>query len=747
MSEDDIIQQIKIDAIAGMKNAIQVTTKVSERDGEEYRSASQNTIHLFNRALGSAIYLFLVNKRYKPAESQNDQIHQLRRSKYCPLNQSQINTLFDLNGLRNDLEHQKPPPHVDIWQVQRAAANVHAILPLLVDNTQWENDKNYSETWKGYNIQLGVNECNEIKRHNLPRPDYTSFVGRDKEVDQILDELNHPRRYLISIDGIGGVGKSALAMKIAWDTADEIKKGVSLWKYLVWVSAKEDRLPPTASGIEPIKAGFHVLEDLFDEILLVAGFPEYLDSDIEKKRDAVQLILDSERCLLFIDNFETVEDPAVLDFLDDIPGDSKAIITSRHREIVRNAVRLEGLATWEAQKLIRQTAKEFGVKKYIRDPLVINRIMESTGNIPLALRWVIGQVSLGRSVGDVLTKMSQRTDEIHRFCFDSTVSELDDDYLKVLYVLSQLRNPTEAETISSVSGYPLELIKDILVTLLKYSLVNKTVEDVWQTDLYQLLPLTITYCSGLGAQWPEYAKEVARRGKTESQRQRTIAVANGLYKRYGAYDDNERVAVAAANAAREEHQCGDSDKAIKILNEAIELAPKLGHIHYVKAQILADMNQISEARESFDKAYHLDPKVDVIRNWAEFEYSTGQYFKSRELLMQCFHYQPDDVGLKLRLAETTKRHAERTRHMNHRQEANRLFTEALQHAESALIKDITTETQKQHNLTTYLLMIDIYQGRGNDKKALEVCRLAMKIDPSSSRLRSLSSMLENNVTT
>jgi tetratricopeptide (TPR) repeat protein len=49
--------------------------------------------------------------------------------------------------------------------------------------------------------------------HNLPQPDYGTFVGREQEQAQIHRLLSpESRHFLVTIDGIGGIGKSALAL-------------------------------------------------------------------------------------------------------------------------------------------------------------------------------------------------------------------------------------------------------------------------------------------------------------------------------------------------------------------------------------------------------------------------------------------------------------------------------------------------------------------------------------------------------
>jgi hypothetical protein len=54
--------------------------------------------------------------------------------------------------------------------------------------------------------------------HNLPQPDYGRFIGRQGElvqVHRILRSYPHSRHPMVTIDGIGGIGKSALALEVA----------------------------------------------------------------------------------------------------------------------------------------------------------------------------------------------------------------------------------------------------------------------------------------------------------------------------------------------------------------------------------------------------------------------------------------------------------------------------------------------------------------------------------------------------
>jgi non-specific serine/threonine protein kinase len=65
----------------------------------------------------------------------------------------------------------------------------------------------------------------DVVPHNLPM-DLTSFVGRDAEVRELVHLLNEAR--LLTLTGVGGVGKTRLALQVAARAIDRYRDGVWL---------------------------------------------------------------------------------------------------------------------------------------------------------------------------------------------------------------------------------------------------------------------------------------------------------------------------------------------------------------------------------------------------------------------------------------------------------------------------------------------------------------------------------------
>jgi predicted ATPase/class 3 adenylate cyclase len=65
----------------------------------------------------------------------------------------------------------------------------------------------------------------DVARHNLPIQT-TPLIGRRAQVDAVIDLLRQPGTRLITLTGVGGAGKTRLALQVAAEISDEYEHGV-----------------------------------------------------------------------------------------------------------------------------------------------------------------------------------------------------------------------------------------------------------------------------------------------------------------------------------------------------------------------------------------------------------------------------------------------------------------------------------------------------------------------------------------
>lgn len=87
-------------------------------------------------------------------------------------------------------------------------------------------------------------------RHNLPAPSCTNFIGREEEIARLLELLStRHAAHLVSVDGIGGVGKTTLVLEAAYRCLhashnNEAFLGIPTFDVIIFTSAKRYYLTP-----------------------------------------------------------------------------------------------------------------------------------------------------------------------------------------------------------------------------------------------------------------------------------------------------------------------------------------------------------------------------------------------------------------------------------------------------------------------------------------------------------------------
>src|SRR5512139_197377 len=210
---------------------------------------------------------------------------------------------------------------------------------------------------------------------NLPRRPF--FVGREEEMNAIFESLNpNSRTFIIGIEGIGGVGKSALAIEAAHRCVEK-----ELFESVIWISSKESML--TLHGIEPIIPEAKTLSDILITIGTNLGNPTTGNSSINDQIKRAYNLIARQTTLLVLDNFESLsrsEQRDILEFLRNSPMTLKVLITSRERVSDGQIIRLQGLSFEESHALLDWEARQ----KHIHLTQDQSKyLIDLTGGLPL----------------------------------------------------------------------------------------------------------------------------------------------------------------------------------------------------------------------------------------------------------------------------------------------------------------------------------------------------------------------------
>lgn len=359
----------------------------------------------------------------------------------------------------------------------RIGQDVSVADPTEISNLRAVYQKNCQDSW----IQ------SQQVIHNLPQPDYVNFVGRQEELEKLRSLLSpRDRIWTIVIDGIGGIGKSALALEIAHRYLNEYEflPKEERFQAIIWISAKDTVL--TAEGI---KARFNItrtLNDIYKQIAVVLGEQELSRHDLHEQSLLISRALGLRRTLLIIDNLETVDDERVNAFIRELPNPTKCIVTTRHRIDVADPIRLSAMPRADALSLIEQECNKKGVQL---DDSQIELLYKRTAGVPLAVVWSIAQISYhGFGIDKVLRRLGDARGDIARFCFESAVQHIQDKpAYKILICTALSPRSMSRREVGNIADLS-ELDQDEgLATLESLSLINK------KSGYFSLLPLVKEY--------------------------------------------------------------------------------------------------------------------------------------------------------------------------------------------------------------------------------------------------------------
>lgn len=440
--------------------------------------------------------------------------------------------------------------------------------------------------------------------HNLPLADFdeTGFIGRKQILANLVKACVGPYP-VITVVGEGGLGKTSLALKAAYEILDSHP---DKFEAIIFVTAKATQL--TANEISRIKGAIDSSLGLMEAAVDVLGGSES-ESPIEDLKE----LLNTFKILLIIDNLETVLDHHLKEVLQDLPFGSKVLITTRiGLGAFEYPVQLQGLSDSEAVQLLRATAEIRGVARLTNtsnDKLSV--YCKRMRNNPLHIKWFVSAVQVGKRPEEALADESL----FLRFCLSNVFDQISSDAKAIVrallalggsYTVAELSYLTETE-----EDALLKAVQELMRTnmfLMNSSHLGNTYESSYELSQLARAYLSKFYPAGKDKQ----LQLVTRKNKLVSagEEQKKAALRNPLspYTIHTRSRSDWVIAKLlrdALNLSKEQ----DFDEALRLVDKAKVLSPDFYECFRVAGWINALMGNASEAYDNYERAIETEPSA------------------------------------------------------------------------------------------------------------------------------------------
>ena len=521
--------------------------------------------------------------------------------------------LAALAPIRNRVAHTRP---LDFEDFPTASETVQRLVSS--KGIPWDNLRNTSSKLSAdpsfvFSLEIPDYDAEDIRaKHNLPMPDFdeTGFIGRKQYTEDIKKACLIGPYPVITIIGEGGVGKTALALEIAYDILQDER---CQFEAIVWTSSKTSQL--TGQEIVRIENAICDSIGMFRNVATRLG----ANSTAEEPFQEILDYLREFKILLILDNLETVLDGRIMSFLGKMPMGSKVLITSRiGLGAYEYRVPLEPLEDSEAVQLLRAVARA----RHLSDLTSIpnNTLAQYCGRMkknPGYIKWFVAAVQAGRRPEEVLAKPDIFLD----YCMSNVYQYLQEVSRKVLRTMLCVPGPLSQVELAFLSGLDVPDIQRGIAQLLTTSMLETTRSarnNSYETR-YELTSLARAYLAKKHSPSSEELKEYVRKRKSITQASEQLK-AEHRTNPYSAYSVSLRSPGDALIGkylleALTESTKKNFDAARDIVNKARDLAPGYFEISRVEAWIEAEAGNYSAAQNAYETAVELEPASAPLRLW------------------------------------------------------------------------------------------------------------------------------------
>ena len=296
----------------------------------------------------------------------------------------------------------------------------------------------------------------------------TNFVGRKEEIGAIKEKLNKNNVHILSIIGDGGIGKTAIAIKVLYDLLDDPKCRFNL---ILWASLKTSEL--NNYEFKEINNALKSTADIYSALSKFVG-----NDNIYNTEEYLISLAKEFNMLLVLDNLETINTEEIKDFLDRFTEYGKVLITSRiGLGEMEHRYKLGGMSEKDVLEYMNILLELYGFESLLTEKQKKDIAIIQLHSNPLAIKWFVRCLYNG----DEVEKILQNKAELATFCMSNVfekLSEIAHNILEVLIIAK--RDITVAELIYYMDK-SVEHYKDISFAINELAKCNFIDDSIFRT--------------------------------------------------------------------------------------------------------------------------------------------------------------------------------------------------------------------------------------------------------------------------
>ena len=547
--------------------------------------------------------------------------------------------------IRNAVMHPRPLGFYDYPMVKTLFENINTNLPCF----SWEHvskTKIQIEQHPETLIPPPTLKKSDRIMENLPTlVDYeeTSFIGRAQEIAEIRKQLGRRNVHVLSIIGDGGIGKTAITLKLLYDMLDDPQ---CTYELIIWVSLKTNEL----SNYEflEIKNAITSTAEIYEKLMPFVGA-----DDFNSTKDYIIELAKHFETLFVLDNLETINTADVREFIDDFSEYGKVLITSRiGLGEMEHRYKLQGLKESDVLAYADVLLGLYGYECYFTEERKKQLFCETLHANPLAIKWFIRCLYNGQTEKDILS----HKDDLVNFCMANVYDKLSVQAKEVLDILTVAGVALSLPEIIYYLGKDLESAVDVKLAINELGKCNFISEDEFKlhnhvivTDFaHDFLALHFSDVRSLLHEFKIKEQRITSYGQSmlANQNSDPFRVQSMTYQNNG-----ERVVTRFLTKALEGYLCcKDPTEAFMIIKHCQELLPKfyennllLAHIHGVSSPLKAEQEHLNAIKYARDKKEKL--RASIL--YADYLIRNNEYHRALEFLKELQEVYPDSVDVRL----------------------------------------------------------------------------------------------------